>query len=110
MHGAINLAQGFFLGGVYPAQEYWLLAAVYGVAALGMALAFGANLSRKRYVEANRPRVQDKASSGRLALRTSPRQLLLICAAWHFANRSGASRLERETGCIGTGDPQSMDF
>jgi hypothetical protein len=64
MHGAINLSQGFFLGGVYPAQEYWLLAAVYGVAALGVALAFGANLSRKHYVEANRPRVQDKASSG----------------------------------------------
>ena len=64
MHGAINLSQGFFLGGVDPASEYWLLAAVYGVAALGVALAIGANLSRKRYVEANRPRVQDKASSG----------------------------------------------
>ena len=64
MHGAINLSQGFFLGGVDPSKEYWLLAAVYGVAALGVALAFGANLSRKRYVEANRPRVQDKASSG----------------------------------------------
>ena len=64
MHGAINLSQGFFLGGVDPASEYWLLAAVYGVAALGVALAFGANLSRKRYVEANRPRVQDKASRG----------------------------------------------
>jgi hypothetical protein len=64
MHGAINLSQGFFLGGVDPASEYWLLAAVYGVAALGVALAFGANLSRKRYVEADRPRVQDKASSG----------------------------------------------
>jgi membrane protease YdiL (CAAX protease family) len=60
MHGAINLSQGFFLGGVDPASEYWLLAAVYGVAAL----AFGANPSRKRYVEANRPQVQDKASSG----------------------------------------------
>jgi membrane protease YdiL (CAAX protease family) len=64
MHGAINLSQGFFLGGVDPAKEYWLLAAVYGVAALGVALAFGANLSSKRYVEADRPRVQDKASSG----------------------------------------------
>src|SRR5215210_6770365 len=63
MHGAINLSQGFFLGGVDPASEYWPLAAVYGVAALGVALAFGANLSRKRYVEADRPRVQDKASS-----------------------------------------------
>ena len=64
MHGAINLSQGFFLVGVDPASEYWLLAAVYGVAALVVALAFGANLSRKRYVEADRPRVQDKASSG----------------------------------------------
>jgi hypothetical protein len=64
MHGAINLSQGFFLGGVDPESEYWLLTAVYGVAALGVALAFGANLSRKRYVEADRPRVQDKASSG----------------------------------------------
>jgi uncharacterized protein len=64
MHGAINLSQSFFLGGVDPAKEYWLLAAVYGVAALGVALAFGANLSSKRYVEADRPRVQDKASSG----------------------------------------------
>jgi len=64
MHGAINLSQGFFLGGVNPSKAYWLLAAVYGVAALGVALAFGANLSRKRCVEADRPRVQDKASSG----------------------------------------------
>jgi uncharacterized protein len=64
MHGAINLSQGFFLGGVDPASEYWLLAAVYGVTALALALAFGVNLSRKRYVEADRPRVQDKASSG----------------------------------------------
>jgi uncharacterized protein len=64
LHGAINLSQEFFLGGVDPAKEYWLLAAVYGVAALAVALVFGTNLSRKRYVEANRPRVQFKASSG----------------------------------------------
>jgi membrane protease YdiL (CAAX protease family) len=64
MHGAINLSQGFFLGGVDPASEYWLLAGVYGATALGVALAFGANLSRKRYVEADRPRVQYKASDG----------------------------------------------
>jgi uncharacterized protein len=53
MHGAINLSQGFFLGGVDPAREYWLLAAVYCAAALALALVFGANLSRKRYVEAD---------------------------------------------------------
>jgi membrane protease YdiL (CAAX protease family) len=46
MHGAINLSQGFFLGGVDPANEYWLLATVYGLAALALALAFGTNLSR----------------------------------------------------------------
>jgi membrane protease YdiL (CAAX protease family) len=64
LHGAINLSQGFFLGGVDPSKEYWLLAGVYGVAALALALAFGVNLSRKRYVEADRPQVQDKVSSG----------------------------------------------
>ena len=41
-----------------------MLAAVYGVAALVVVLVFGTNLSHKRYVEADRPRVQDKASSG----------------------------------------------
>jgi hypothetical protein len=46
-HGAINLSQGFFLGGVDPAREYWLLAAVYGAAALVVALTFGSRLSRK---------------------------------------------------------------
>ena len=47
MHGAINLSQGFFLGGVDPASEYWLLAGVYGAAALAVALVFGSNLSRR---------------------------------------------------------------
>ena len=46
-HGAINLSQGFFLGGIDPTREYWLLAAVYGVAALAVALVFGPNLSWK---------------------------------------------------------------
>jgi CAAX protease family protein len=48
LHGAINFSQGFFLGGVDPAKEYWLLAAVYSAAALAVALVFGTNLSRKR--------------------------------------------------------------
>jgi hypothetical protein len=59
LHGAINLSQGFFLGllgGVDPARTYWLLAGVYGAAALVLAVVFGVNLSRKRYVEADRPR------------------------------------------------------
>jgi membrane protease YdiL (CAAX protease family) len=47
LHGAINLSQGFFLGGVDPARVYWLLAAVYGVAALALVAAAGPNLSRK---------------------------------------------------------------
>jgi membrane protease YdiL (CAAX protease family) len=64
LHGAINLSQGFFLGGVDPARAYWLLAAVYGAAALALALAFGADLSHKRYEEANRCRVQYEASGG----------------------------------------------
>lgn len=49
-HGAINLSQGLFLGGLDPARTYWLLAAVYGVAALvvvlGAARAFGQPQSR----------------------------------------------------------------
>jgi membrane protease YdiL (CAAX protease family) len=47
MHGAINLSQGFFLGGIDPAREYWLLTIVYVVAALAVVLAFGPKLSRK---------------------------------------------------------------
>ena len=31
-HGAINLSQGMFLGGVDGASRYWLLSIVYGVA------------------------------------------------------------------------------
>ena len=46
LHGAINLSQGFFLGGIDPARGYWLLAAVYGVAALGLVATAGPNLSR----------------------------------------------------------------
>lgn len=36
-HGAINVSQGFFLGGVTGSARYWLLAAVYGVAAIAVA-------------------------------------------------------------------------
>ncbi len=45
-HGAINLSQGFFLGGMDPAMQYWLLALVYGVAAVVVALALGPDLAR----------------------------------------------------------------
>jgi membrane protease YdiL (CAAX protease family) len=64
LHGAINLSQGFFLGQVNPAKQYWLLAAVYGAAALAVALVFGASLSRKHRAESERSPVQHKASSG----------------------------------------------
>ena len=52
MHGAINLSQGFFLSGVDPASEYWLLAAVYGVVAFVLVVVAGPNLSRKPQVPA----------------------------------------------------------
>jgi membrane protease YdiL (CAAX protease family) len=46
-HGAINLSQGFVLGGVDPSRAYWLLAIVYVVAAIAVVLVFGPGLSRK---------------------------------------------------------------
>jgi membrane protease YdiL (CAAX protease family) len=52
MHGAINLSQGFFLSGVDPASEYWMLAAVYGVVALVLVVVAGPNLSLKPQVSA----------------------------------------------------------
>jgi uncharacterized protein len=51
LHGAINLFPGLLLGGIDPAREYWLLAAVYGVAALVLVVAAGPNLSRKPRAE-----------------------------------------------------------
>jgi membrane protease YdiL (CAAX protease family) len=52
VHGAINLFHGIFLGGVDPARHYWLLAGVYGVAALVIVLLFGPSLSRRPLVPA----------------------------------------------------------
>jgi CAAX protease family protein len=46
-HGAVNLSQGLLLGGIDPAREYWLLAAVYAAAALVLVVAAGPNLTRK---------------------------------------------------------------
>ena len=45
-HGAINLFQGVFFGGVDPAAQYWLLAGVYGAAALVLVLVCGPRLTR----------------------------------------------------------------
>jgi membrane protease YdiL (CAAX protease family) len=49
-HGAINLSQGFFLGGIEGSSRYWLLSIVYGVAALTAAVVLGLNASRKSTV------------------------------------------------------------
>jgi membrane protease YdiL (CAAX protease family) len=54
VHGAINLFHGIFLGGVDPAKQYWLLAAVYGTAALVIVLVLGPRLSRMPSVVAAR--------------------------------------------------------
>lgn len=53
LHGAINFSQGLFLGGVDPARGYWLLAAVYGVAALVLVAAVGPSLSRRSLTPAD---------------------------------------------------------
>jgi len=58
MHGAINLSHGLFLGGVDSAREYWLLAAVYGAAAIVLAFVFGPNLLRQPSAGAGQPRVR----------------------------------------------------
>ena len=47
LHGAINFFQGLLLGGMDPVSEYWLLAAVWWVAALVIVAATGTNLVRK---------------------------------------------------------------
>jgi uncharacterized protein len=50
VHGAINLFQGIFLGGVDPAMHHWLQAGVYWAAALVIVLIFGPGLSRRQLV------------------------------------------------------------
>ena len=52
-HGAINISQGLFLGGIDGAIRYWLLSIVYGAAALAVAVfALGLKSSRKPAGEA----------------------------------------------------------
>jgi membrane protease YdiL (CAAX protease family) len=46
-HGSINFCQGFFLGGIDPAREYWLLAIVWWVAALVVVFGTGTTFVRK---------------------------------------------------------------
>ena len=56
-HGAINLSQGLFLGGMDGASRYWLLSIVYGVAALIVAVVLGLS-ARRRPTERSRVQVQ----------------------------------------------------
>ncbi len=50
---------------VAPSREYWLLALVYGAAALAVALLFGPNLTRKASMRANNAAVAGpEAQSG----------------------------------------------
>ena len=46
-HSSINFSQGFFLGGIDPAREYWLLAFVWWVAALVVLVGTGTTFVRK---------------------------------------------------------------
>lgn len=47
-HGAVNVAQGFFLAGTDPGSRYWWLALAYGGAAVALAVVLGPGLSRRR--------------------------------------------------------------
>jgi membrane protease YdiL (CAAX protease family) len=55
-HGAINLSQGLFLGGMDGASRYWLLSIVYGAAALVVAVMLGLR-ARRRLTEQGRAQV-----------------------------------------------------
>jgi uncharacterized protein len=46
-HGSINFCQGFFLGGIDPSREYWLLALVWWVAALVVLVGTGTTFVRR---------------------------------------------------------------
>ena len=56
-HGAINLSQGLFLGGVEGATRYWLLCIVYGVAAIIVGVMLGLR-SRRNLMEESPSRVE----------------------------------------------------
>ena len=48
-HGAINVSQGVFLGGLAGATRYWLLSIVYGVAAIIVAVVLGSACSARAH-------------------------------------------------------------
>jgi membrane protease YdiL (CAAX protease family) len=60
-HGAINLSQGIFLGGMDGGNRYWLLSIVYGVAAVIAAFALVLH-SRRKTADEGRPLVQAEDS------------------------------------------------
>jgi uncharacterized protein len=47
-HGAINLSQSFFLVGITGSARYWLLAVVYGVAAIALAFVLHQHSRRQK--------------------------------------------------------------
>lgn len=61
-HGAINLSQGIFLGGLEGAIRYWLLTIVYGVAAVIVAIALARRTSAQA-AAGRRSQVPDSATS-----------------------------------------------
>jgi uncharacterized protein len=61
-HGAMNLSQGLFVGGIDGATRYWLLSIVYGVAAVVAAIALARSALRKP-VAAPRSEVRDSTTS-----------------------------------------------
>lgn len=61
-HGAINLSQGLFLGGLDGASRYWLLSIVYGVAAIIVAVVLGLRTLRG-LTEPGRKQVRESTTS-----------------------------------------------
>jgi hypothetical protein len=61
-HGAINLSQGLFLGGLDGATRYWLLSIVYGVAAIIVAVMLGLR-ARRGLTEPGRKQVREPTTS-----------------------------------------------
>jgi membrane protease YdiL (CAAX protease family) len=55
LHGAINLSQGLFLGGIDGATRYWLLSIVYGATALVVAFGLGLKSFRKSSTRSEAP-------------------------------------------------------
>ncbi len=63
-HGAINLSQGLFLGGLEGATRYWLLSVVYGVAAVIVAVLMGLSAVGRFPGSLARPNARKAANRG----------------------------------------------